>query len=184
MLRRPGSPPGCAWMKRLNDRIPAPGPVDPRAAARYRRWMVWFWIVWAIVMASGWWTTRAVERAPAVPYESPLRIAGLPLLAYGDEARGIVAVGGIATGVVAIGGVAVGAVAFGGVALGGLALGGVSAGLFALGGLAVGWWALGGGAIGYCAFGGLAIGGHAYAGGGVALGYHEASGHQKERLFG
>jgi len=43
---------------------------------------------------------------------------------------------------------------------------------------------VGGGAIGYRAFGGLAAGGYAYAGNGVAYGYHEASGRQKERLFG
>ena len=31
---------------------------------------------------------------------------------------------------------------------------------------------------------GLAAGGYAYGGNGVAYGYHEASGRQKERLFG
>src|SRR6266852_4711593 len=39
-------------------------------------------------------------------------------------------------------------------------------------------------AIGYRAFGGLAIGGYGYAGNGVAFGYHEAGGRQKEKLLG
>ena len=49
--------------------------------------------------------------------------------------------------------------------------------------VAVGCLALGGGAFGYFSLGGLAVGGYAYAGGGVALGYHEASGGQRERLL-
>ena len=39
-------------------------------------------------------------------------------------------------------------------------------------------------AIGYRAFGGLACGAYAYAGNGVAYGFYEASGRQRERLFG
>ncbi len=69
-------------------------------------------------------------------------------------------------------------------ATGGLAIGGLSLGLIGFGGLAIGWRAVGGGAIGYRAFGGLALGGYAYAGNGVAYGYYEASGRQREKLFG
>src|SRR6266851_1164368 len=43
---------------------------------------------------------------------------------------------------------------------------------------------IGGGAVGYRAFGGRAVCGYAYAGNGVAYGYHEACGRQKEKLIG
>jgi len=184
VIARPGSPPGPRWLRRLSDRLAGqPEAVDPRLLARRRRWVVGFWVLWALGMVLMNWTTTSVPRAPIRPYESAVRVAGLPLVAYGEHARGIVAVGGVAVGVIAIGGVAVGALAVGGVAAGGLAVGGVAVGVFAAAGLALGWWALGGGAVGYYAFGGLAVGGYAYAGGGVAVGYHEASGRQKERLF-
>ena len=53
-----------------------------------------------------------------------------------------------------------------------------------VGGVAIGWRAIGGLAVGNAAVGGLAIGRYAYAGNGVALGRDEASGKQKESLFG
>jgi hypothetical protein len=184
MLTREGSVAGPAWIRRLSETL-AGGAPGARAAARRRHRHVGFWVVLAVCLALGWWTNALGTRGPiTTPYESPLRVAGIPLLAYGDHARGVLAIGGTAVGVLAFGGVAVGAVAVGGVALGGLAVGGLSAGLLALAGLAVGWWAVGGGALGYYAFGGLAVGGYAYAGGGVALGYHQASGAQRERLWG
>ena len=184
MITRPGSRPGPPWLRRLSDGMAGePAAVDPGAAARRRRWQVWFWVGWGVFLLLGSGLNASIPRGPVTPYRSAIRIAGIPLVAYGNQARGIIAVGGVAVGVIAIGGVAIGAVAFGGVAAGGLALGGVSAGVLALGGLALGAWALGGVAVGYYAGGGLAVGGYAYAGGGVAVGYHEASGRQRERLF-
>jgi hypothetical protein len=185
MLRRPDAGAGCGWMQRWDESIPAPGPVDPVKQQRYRRFMIGFWIVWAAFMVMGHGLTHGISTfGPLPPYESSTHIAGLPLFAYGQHARGIVAVGGFSVGLIAVGGVAIGGIAFGGVAIGGIALSGVSLGILAIAGLAAGWWAVGGGAFGYYAFGGLAFGGHAYAGGGVAYGYYTASGRQKEKLLG
>ncbi len=184
MLRRPEAGPGCSWMRRASEAMTRTPP-DQQAPARYRRWMIGFWIGWAVLMLAGNLVIRpAVNRAPLHRWESSIRIAGLPLVAVGEHPRGIVAVGGVPVGVIAIGGVAMGVVAFGGLAAGGLALGGLSVGVLAFGGGALGWWALGGGAVGIYAFGGLAIGRHAYAANGVALGYDEAHGRQKESLLG
>ncbi len=176
MLTRTGSDPGPHWMRRASEGFSNP--------ATLRRWSQWFWVCFAVIMVLSFAFAHLLAHTATEPYETPTRLGGYPLLAHGPEARGIVAIGGKATGVVAIGGIAVGVIAFGGVALGGIALGGLSAGILAIGGWALGWWALGGGAMGYYAFGGLAVGGYAYAGDGVALGYHEASGRQKERLLG
>lgn len=185
MLTRPGSRPGSSWMKRVNKRIPRPGPVDPQQATRYRRWMIAFWSVWLLVMLLGTQMRHLAPPNTQMEYrESSARIAGLPLYAYGEHPQAIVAVGRFPVGVISLGGVPVGIVAVGGVAVGVFALGGVSLGILSFAGLAIGWWAVGGGAVGYHAFGGLAVGGYAYAGSGVALGYHEASGYQKEKLFG
>jgi hypothetical protein len=142
----------------------AGGGADPRLARYRRRWLIGFWTLWAAFMLLGFVISRPFAAQPLATYRSPIEIGGLPLFAYGPEARGIVAVGGVAIGLVAVGGLAVGGIALGGVSLGGV---------FALGGLALGGFALGG----------LAVGGYAYAGGGVALGYHEASGAQRERLL-
>jgi hypothetical protein len=117
-------------------------------------------------------------------YNSQIRVAGLPLLSIGPTARGIIAYGGVATGIIAIGGVSVGVIAFGGLSVGVFAFGGLSAGILALAGVALGWRAVGGLAIGNAALGSLAVGRYAYAGTGVAVGYDEASGKQKESLFG
>ncbi len=171
MLTRTGSDPGPHWMRRASEGF--------SNLATWRRWSKWFWVCFAVIMVLSFALSHLLVRATSGPFESTARLGELPLVAYGPEARGIVAIGGKATGVVAIGDIAVGVIAFGGVALGGIALGGLSARILAIGG-----WALGGGAAGYYAFGGLAVGGYAYAGDGVALGYHEASGRQKERLLG
>lgn len=185
MLRRPDAGEGCAWMQRWDELVPAPDPVDLKKVRRHRRWMIGFWIIWAMLMLAGQGVNRGISTfGPAETYESTTRIAGLPLFAYGQQPRGIIAVGGSPVGLIAVGGIAIGGIAFGGIAVGGFALGGVSLGAFAVAGLAVGWWALGGGSIGYYAFGGLAVGGHAYAGGGVAYGHYTASGRQKEKLIG
>jgi hypothetical protein len=128
-------------------------------------------------------------------YASARTALGLPLLAWGVEPRGwvaigalpvgVVALGGQPTGVLAFGGIPLGVVSFGGVAVGLLALGGVPFGLIAIGGLAFGLVAtVGGAAIGYYSLGGLSVGAFAYAGGGVARGYYVAQGGQSERLWG
>src|ERR1700751_4417625 len=51
-------------------------------------------------------------------YESPIQIAGMPLLSMGRTAYGVVACGGVATGIVAIGGVTAGVIAFGAASVG------------------------------------------------------------------
>src|SRR6267378_3377727 len=182
MLTRPGSAPGSGWMRDVSERL-ASGPADTRPGPRH------FWVLYLVFMISAlvilpMLGRRAMPSYNLRSYESPSRIAGLPVFASGAAPVAIIAIGGRPRGVIAIGGLAFGAVALGGVAVGGLAIGGVSLGIFAIAGLAMGWRALGGGAIGYRAFGGLAIGGYAYAGNGVAFGYHEAGGRQKEKLFG
>jgi hypothetical protein len=182
MLTRPGSAPVSGWMRSVSDRL-ASGPADSRSLPR--RYWVWYTIFMVVVLV----ILPAVQRR-AMPsfqvrsYESSARIAGVPLFASGTAPVAIIAVGGRPRGVIACGGIALGVVAVGGLAAGGLAIGGFSFGLIALAGLAIGWRAVGGGAIGYRVFGGLAVGGYAYAGNGVAYGYHEACGRQREKLFG
>jgi hypothetical protein len=180
MLTRPGSEPGPAWMRRFGD-----GTIDPRRLRKaILRVIVLFGMiqVTAIVIAD-----IAVYRAHGrhvQSYNSPIQIAGMPLLSVGPRAHGVIAYGGVATGIIAIGGMAAGVIAFGGLSAGLFAFGGLSVGWLALAGVAVGWRAIGGLAIGNAALGGLAIGRCAYAGNGVALGRDEASGNQKESLFG
>ncbi len=191
MLRRPDAGPGCSWMKRWDERIGTLRGASSQGGAP-PPFMKWFWLLYAffmLIVFVGSYILRGPtylfpKHSPLVPYESPIRVAGLPLIAYGDTPRGVIAVGGRPTGVLAVGGLAVGVIAIGGLAFGGIALGGLSIGILALGGGALGWWAVGGGAVGKYAFGGLAVGDYAYSGNGVALGRHEASGRQKERLFG
>src|SRR5882672_2362725 len=162
MLTRPGSAPGSGWMRDVSERL-ACGPADTRPVPRR------FWLLWIAYMAIVFVTLQVVQRR-AMPsydirsYESSTHIAGVPLYASGPAPIAIVAIGGHPRGVIALGGIAFGVIAVGGVA--------------------IGWRALGGGAIGYRAFGGLAIGGYTYAGNGIAFGYHEAGGRQKEKLFG
>lgn len=184
MLTRDGSVPGSGWMKNLSNRLTS-GPPDTRSLPRS------FWVLYAAFMILFLVILPLLQRrlVPAYTYngrayESATRIGGLPLFAAGSAPVGIIAVGGRPRGVIAVGGIPLGVIAVGGLAVGGLAIGGVSLAFFALGGLAIGWQAAGGGAIGYKAFGGLAVGGYAYAGNGVAFGHHEASGRQKEKLFG
>lgn len=178
MLTRAGSPPGPAWMRRFSESLSGPKKptqVPEELPPEQKRRMRWFWILFVAMMM--FLTLVRPLPGPSNPpqsYESPIRVAGLPLFASGQHPRGIIAYGSFPVGVIAIGGLSVGLIAIGGVALGGIALSGLSFGLLALGG----------GAFGYYAFGGLAAGAYAYAGGGVAVGYHEACGRQKERLFG
>ena len=194
MLRRPDAGPGCSWMKRLDEKIgslgggPSQGEVPPKVLKKFWKFWILYWVFMVLVFTGSYFLRRPSlvwpKESPLTPHESSLRVAGLPLFAYGDTPRGIVAVGGRPVGVLAVGGIAVGLIAIGGVAIGGIALSGLSLGILALGGGALGWWAVGGGAVGKYAFGGLAVGDYAYSGNGIALGRHEANGRQKERLFG
>jgi hypothetical protein len=182
MLTRPGSTPGSGWMRDVSDRL-ASGPADTRSVPR-RFWVLYIFLMALFIVVLPMVVRRAMPSYNVRSYESSARIAGLPLFALGPAPVAIVAVGGRPRGVIAVGGIAFGVIAVGGLAVGGLAIGGVSLGVFAMAGLAIGWRAAGGGAIGYRVFGGLAIGGYAYAGNGVAFGYYEACGRQKEKLFG
>src|SRR5713226_1710618 len=170
MLTRPGSSPGPAWMRKLGD-----GTVDPRELRRKMlRVVIFFGILQAVSIIVGDIAFYQAHGRHARSYNSPIKIAGLPLFSIGPIAHGIIAYGGVATGVIAIGGLAAGVIAFGG----------LSAGLLVVAAVALGWQAVGAVALGHAALGALAIGRYAYAGDGVALGRDEASGKQKESLFG
>jgi hypothetical protein len=177
MLTRPGSEPGLEWMRRL---------VDGSDPSRLRRMILRIVVILGLIqMAAAIAGDIAVYRAHGQhvrSYNSPIQIAGMPLVSVGGRAHGVIAYGGVATGIIAVGGVAAGVIAFGGVSIGFFACGGLSAGILILAAVAIGWRAIGAVAIGRAAAGALAIGQYAY--GAVALGYHEASGSQKESLFG
>jgi hypothetical protein len=178
MLTRPGSKPGPAWMREFSEHS-----ADLREKQKMIPFALFFLIYMVFILAVTHLATAVVfsgERS----YSSPTQIGGLPLLSYGAEAKGIIAIGARATGVIAVGGLAIGVVALGGLTVGVVALGGGSLAILALGGLAIGWRAIGGLAIGDAALGGLAIGRYAYAGNGVAYGSAEASGRQREHLIG
>jgi len=178
MLTRPGSKPGPAWMRDFSEH--STGTSESRRLIPF--WL--FFILYMAVILVLTHLTTAVVFSGERSYSSPAQVAGMPLLSYGSTAKGFIAIGGKATGVVAVGGLAIGVIAIGGLALGGVSLGGATLALFAFGGLALGWRAIGGLAVGEAALGGLAIGKYAYAGNGVAYGSAEASGRQKEHLFG
>ena len=180
MLTRPGSSPGPTWMRKLGD-----GTVDPRELRRKMlRVVLFFGILQAVSIIVGDIAFYQAHGRHARSYNSPIKIAGLPLFSIGPIAHGIIAYGGVATGVIAIGGLAAGVIAFGGLSVGVFAFGGLSAGLLVVAAVALGWQAVGAVALGHAALGALAIGRYAYAGDGVALGRDEASGKQKESLFG
>jgi hypothetical protein len=180
MLTRPGSNPGPEWMRRLGD-----GNADPRQLRKmFFRIVLFFGIIQAAAILAGDIAVYQAHGRHMRSYNSEAQIAGLPVLSIGPYAHGVVAYGGVATGIIAIGGLTAGVIAFGGLSAGVFAFGGLSAGVMAVAGVAVGWRALGGLAMGDAALGGLAIGRCAYAGNGVALGRDEASGKQKESLFG
>jgi hypothetical protein len=180
MLTRPRSSPGPAWMRKLGD-----GTVDPRELRRKMlRVVLFFGILQAVSIIVGDIAFYQAHGRHARSYNSPIQIAGLPLFSIGPIAHGIIAYGGVATGVIAIGGLAAGVIAFGGLSVGVFAFGGLSAGLLVVAAVALGWQAVGAVALGHAALGALAIGRYAYAGDGVALGRDEASGKQKESLFG
>lgn len=180
MLTRPGSEPGPVWMRELA--------LDPRRLRKViLRTVIFFGIIQAVAVVAGDIAVYAVYRAHGQhisSYDSPVKVAGIPLLSIGGKAHGVIAYGGVATGIVAIGGVTTGVITFGGLGIGFFSFGGLSLALIAVGGVAIGWRAMGGLAIGDAALGGLAIGRCAYAGNGIALGRDEADGNQKESLFG
>jgi hypothetical protein len=167
-------------MRKLGD-----GTVDPRELRRKMlRVVLFFGILQAVSIIVGDIAFYQAHGRHARSYNSPIKIAGLPLFSIGPIAHGIIAYGGVATGVIAIGGLAAGVIAFGGLSVGVFAFGGLSAGLLVVAAVALGWQAVGAVALGHAALGALAIGRYAYAGDGVALGRDEASGKQKESLFG
>ena len=185
MLTRPGSTPGSGWLRGVSERLTS-APADPQSPPRcfWAGYIAFMVLVFAILPIVQRRSMRSYDMRNTRSYESAARWAGLPLLAIGPAPVAIVAIGGRPRGVVAIGGLAVGVIAVGGLAAGGIAIGGLSLGLMAFAGLAIGWRAIGGLAVGYRAAGGLAVGGYAYAGNGIAIGYHEACGRQMEKLFG
>lgn len=177
MLTRPGSEPGPEWMRRL---------VDGSDPGKLRRLVLRIVIILGLIqMTAVVAADIAVYRAHGHhvrSYNSPIQIAGMPLVSVGGRAHGVIAYGGVATGIIAVGGAASGVVAFGGVSVGFFAFGGLSLAGIAVAAVAIGWRAIGAVAAGHAAAGALAIGRYAY--GAVALGRHEAGGSQKESLFG
>lgn len=177
MLTRPGSEPGPAWMRELA--------LDSRQLRKaILRFIIFFGVIQVGAVIAGDIAVYPAHGLHISSYNSPIQVAGMPLLSIGERAHGVIAYGGIATGIVAIGGVTAGVITFGGLGIGFFSFGGLSLAAIAAGGVAIGWRAIGGLAIGDAALGGLAIGRCAYAGNGVALGRDEASGGQKESLFG
>jgi hypothetical protein len=180
MITRPGSVPGPEWMRKLGD-----GFADPR---QFRRMFLKVFLLFGLfqigAVAIGDIAVYQAHGRHIRAYNSKIHIGNLPLVSIGVAAHGVVAYGGVATGIIAMGGLAAGVVAFGGLSIGLFSVGGVSLGVLALAGVSFGWRAIGGLAFGNAAVGGLAIGRYAYAGNGVAFGHDEASGKQKESLFG
>ena len=179
MLTRPGSEPGPAWMRKLSS--------SPEGFRQIRKAILGISVLVGVIqVASIVVADIAVYRAHGRHvrfYNSPIQIAGMPLLSVGRTAHGVLAYGGVATGIVAVGGVTAGVIALGAISVGIFSFGALSLGIFVMAALAVGWRAVGALAFGHAALGAVSIGRYAY-GPGIALGYHEASGKQKESLFG
>ena len=151
MLTRPGSEPGPAWMRELS--------MDPRRLRNaILRIIVFFGIIQIGAVVAGDIAVYRAHGRHISTYNSPMQIAGMPLLSMGGRAHGVIAYGGVATGIIAIGGVTAGVITFGGLGIGLFSFGGLSLAMVAIGGVALGWRALGGLAIGDAALGGLAIG--------------------------
>jgi hypothetical protein len=179
MLTRPGSRRGPEWMSKLGS--------SPDGFRQIRKAILGISVLFGVLQVAAIVVAdSAVYRAHGRhlrSYNSPVQIAGMPLLSVGRTAHGVIAYGGVAAGIVAIGGVSAGVIAFGAISVGIFSFGALSLGVFVLAALAVGWRAVGALALGHATVGALAIGRYAY-GPGIAFGYHEASGKQKESLFG
>jgi len=179
MLTRPGSEPGPEWMRRLGS--------SPKGFRQIRKAILGIIVLFGVTqVASMVVADIAVYSAHGGhvrSYNSSMQIGGMPLLSVGGTAHGVIACGGVATGMVAIGGVAAGVIAFGPIGVGVFSSGALSLGDLVLAALAIGWRSVGALALGHAALGVLSMGRYAY-GPGIALGYHEASGKQKESLFG
>jgi hypothetical protein len=157
MLTRPGSEPGPAWMRRFVDGS------DPRRLRRIiLRIVIALGAIQMTVVIAGDIAVYRAHGRHVYSYTSPIQIGGLPVLSVGRTAHGVIAYGGVATGIIAVGP---------------LSLAGI-----AVAAVAIGWRAIGAVAVGDAAVGALTIGRCAY--GAVALGRDEASGQQKESLFG
>ena len=137
-----------------------------------RKSKLWL-VIWVLILGSNFFFSELASYFNQ-PYTSDEKILGIPLFTTEPLRFAVVSVSGISFGLVSLGGLAFGLFSVGGVGLGWLALAGLAAGYFSAGGMSAGYYSIGG----------LAIGGYAYAGGGVALGWYEAEGKQKEKLFG
>jgi hypothetical protein len=103
-------------------------------------------------------------------------------LFVGRAAHWVIAYGGVATGIVAIFGVRAGVIAFEAISVGAFSFGALSLAIFVLAALAAGWLR---GRPGICPRDPRRCFDWPYAYGfAMALGYDEASGKQKESLFG
>ena len=179
MRTRPGSEPGPEWMRKLVDGS------DPRKLRRMILKIVLFiGLIQVTAVIAGDIAVYQLRGQHVRSYNSPIQIAGMPLLSIGGRAHGVIAYGGVATGIIAVGGLSAGFIALGGLSVGIFGFGGLTLAAIAVAPVAIGWRAIGAVAIGQAAAGALAIGRYAYAGPGVALGRDEASGQQKESLFG
>src|SRR6267143_935452 len=94
MLTRPGSTPGSGWMRDVSERL-ASGPADTRPVPRR------FWVLYLVFMISAlvilpMLGRRAMPSYNLRSYESPSRIAGLPVFASGAAPVAILAIGGYA----------------------------------------------------------------------------------------
>jgi len=179
MRTRPGSQPGPEGMRKLSTSRQVP--------RRLRKAILRILVLSSVLqVASMVVADVAVYRAHGRhvgTYNSPVEIAGMPLLSAGGTAHGVIAYGGVATGILAIGGVSAGVIASGPTSVGVFSFGALSLGIFALAALAARWRAGGALAFGHAAFGALSIGRYVH-GPGMAFGNHEAGGKQKESLLG